>query len=390
MKGKIFVFVLILLVGFVIFGIDAHAEDNITYSGTLTQSYIESGITYDNVYSFSSAKRFCMYVLNNSYYLVAGESSVMETWNNKKTYSNGNPPSISTGTVTYPINKYQYFTIVKDGDYVTIPLFASYADAGNYIVNGDTTTQTNKPYDMLTDDMPVDIDMSNTSTYLTDYKLKGFSSDYEINAKWTGVQYPVSMQQYFNNGSMELLDEKIYISLSYCDKSYPTQVAYTKWIPTGVSPSALSCSFDIDDYKSTDSEYYLFSVGFYPCMQYKTKVGMGTSSQVTTWSYGSKNMVYFNYDNVNDKIDGSKISVDTGNQNNDTDTDLVWSDDENIMVTDLDSAMKKFVNLIESVSATGQKIAQAFSIFYGFLPIWLTGAISGIIMVCVILRIVGR
>lgn len=366
------------------------AQTNV-YQGTFNQKIIDGNSIATNNYTFSSDSRFCFYINSNAYYLYTGDSVVNSSWNNNVTYNDDTPSTSSTGSVTYNPNRYQYFTTIQDNDVITVPLFNNKNDAMQYLLNGDTMNQTNKPYDMLSDSIPNGIDLTNNATYLTDYKLTGFLADYEINAKWTGVQYPGGMQTYFNNGSMELLDEKIYISLGYCNKNYPTQIAYTKWIPTGVSTSQLNYSFNVNDYKPTDSsDYYLFSVGFYPCIQYKTRAGMGTSIQYTTWSYGSKNMIYFNYKADTDDISGSKIVVDSGNSNNSTNTDLIWSDDENIMVTDLDSAMKKFVNLIDSVSATGQKVSQAFSIFFSFLPFWVTGAVSALIIVIVILRIVGR
>ena len=263
----------------------------------------------------------------------------------------------------------------------TIPMFSTLDSVRNYIETGDTTQQINKPVDTLVDDAADGLSFYDTKLYRDDIKLRGFMSDYGVNASWSQFSIGDSFQSFIDKGHYLLNRKAVFVEFTYAYVASPGQVAYTKYLPSAIDGESLSCYINYNDYVSADDSVFLRAINFYPAVQL-LYFPYGESEGVSTWYYGSANRVTFNSDGTS-----NSVVSDAGNSQN---THYEYTDSPSSNISGVAGALDSFSGLLDSLYGSISRVAKFATVVFSWLPWWASLLIGAAVVVCFILRIAGR
>ena len=281
---------------------------------------------------------------------------------------NGNFAGHFTSSRTYEINMqvgYSHYDLSG----ISVPVFACLDDLQAYLLTGDTTGQINQ---LIVDDPPIDAHYKDTY-YYRNFKLANFVMDQTVHASWSGISYP---DTYTADMISAVGAQKVVVSMGYCLRDYPTQVAYTKYYPYTYDVSAGSLDIPVANLQPASADEYLFYVQITPV------IWLGGQ-----YLHGSKNTVYFTWDGTLDKI-----STDSGNVNHTTITaplpNNTWpssgGSSDSSVIDGFNTAVSTMQSMYDTISIG---VLPLIKMCFSFLPSWLTGAICAAVIICMALAI---
>lgn len=239
-------------------------------------------------------------------------------------------------------------------------------------------------YSGVSDDIANGLDLKDMA-YKNGIYLRGFSADYSINASWREMVIDEKVQKQIDASSFEVLQKGIRVRLTYAYVNAPGQVAYAKYIDRIYKAETGSCFIDYTNYKSSDDTVFLRDVAFIPVVGLKDTVEYENN---TFWYYGSANYVRFNNDATEDKIETNKGNV--MNNNYDSDSSTSVSGNGKFDLSALDNGISWFGSTMSNLIDTLGYVPEFFKKIFGFLPSPILALLGVVIVICVILRIIGR
>lgn len=239
-------------------------------------------------------------------------------------------------------------------------------------------------YSGVSDDIANGLDLKDMA-YKNGIYLRGFSADYSINASWLEMVIDEKVQKQIDASSFEVLQKGIRVRLTYAYVNAPGQVAYAKYIDRIYKAETGSCFIDYTNYKSSDDTVFLRDVAFIPVVGLKDTVEYENN---TFWYYGSANYVRFNNDATEDKIETNKGNVMNNNYGSDSGTSV--SGNGKFDLSALDNGISWFGSTMSNLIDALGYVPEFFKKIFGFLPSPILALLGVLIVVCVILRIIGR
>lgn len=239
-------------------------------------------------------------------------------------------------------------------------------------------------YSGVSDDIANGLDLKDMA-YKNGIYLRGFSADYSINASWLEMVIDEKVQKQIDASSFEVLQKGIRVRLTYAYVNAPGQVAYAKYIDRIYKAETGSCFIDYTNYKSSDDTVFLRDVAFIPVVGLKDTVEYENN---TFWYYGSANYVRFNNDATEDKIETNKGNVMNNNYGSDSSTSV--SGNGKFDLSALDNGISWFGSTMSNLIDALGYVPEFFKKIFGFLPSPILALLGVLIVVCVILRIIGR
>lgn len=229
----------------------------------------------------------------------------------------------------------------------------------------------------LSDYMTEGFDLTDL-TYNGGLYLRGFSADYSIHAKWSELVTPTEIQEQIEHGFIEIVEKGIRARLVYAYHDAPEQIAYTKYIDKIYDADKGSCYIPYSVYKPEEDSVFLRDVEIIPVVIMKPKIGI----KGNIWGYyGQTAYVRFNNDETENEIkkDVGDI-VNSEHYSSDTETSL----------GDMDISLGWFQETLSSlINGIGQ-LPSFFATMFGFLPSPVVAVLGIVVVLCVILRILGR
>lgn len=319
-------------------------------------------------------------VLKDAYFTMDSYSCIENTGvsNAESFYTVGNTSCGTELTHTWTQSDVDCYVNVS----LSFPVFNSVDSALNYLQTGDDSGQINKPSIETSDKMPIDCDLNDYANYLSGYKLTGFMADYAVNASWTGVEYPDTL-----NTSI-VADERVYVRLAYAYKSQPTQIACEKWAPFYYQTDNLEGFIDVSLCQPSDNSLYLRSVQFIPCL-YTSIYSKALDRYLEHWMYGSINTVYFSAD-PDGNVSSDKITTDNGNINGNDYSSTNLPGNKYGDYSSIDTALNSFVDLLDTLQGSIDRVGKFATSVFSWLPWWAYMLLGGSIVVVILLRFIGR
>lgn len=222
------------------------------------------------------------------------------------------------------------------------------------------------------------------ATYIDGIYFRGFSADYGINAKWKDVFYGASAIKANNGEEISDLFKFVAVRLTYAYKESPNETAYIKYLDKVFKATDCSCYVDYTKYKSEDPNVYLKEVAFIPFFSTLDFVDLDvwftTGDNIgTSFYYGSASYVRFTPDEKSETI-----------KSNVGDIASVSSSSDNSEIGDMDISLSWFQETLSSLINGISQIPNFFATMFSFLPSPVVLILGAIIVLCVILRLLGR